>query len=138
MPSAAYLSNGARLVSLTDQALPLRHIELTCEAFGGIARTRLHQRFSNEHRQPLELTYTFPLPADGAVSGYEIRAGNRVIKGRVEPREDARAKYDAARLQGRTAGLVEQERSTVFTQHLGNIPATTEVIVELTIDQPLR
>ena len=138
MPSPAHQSNGARLVSPTDHALPLRHIDLTCEAFGGVARTRLHQRFSNEHRNPLELTYTFPLPADGAVSGYEIRAGSRVIRGRVEPREEARAQYDAARLEGRTAGLVEQERSNVFTQHLGNIPPATDVIVELTIDQPLR
>jgi Ca-activated chloride channel family protein len=138
MPSTAHLSNGARLVSPTDQALPLRHIDLTCEAFGGVARTKLHQRFSNEYRNPLELTYTFPLPADGAVSGYEIRAGDRVIRGRVEPREKARAKYDAARLEGRTAGLVEQERSSVFTQYLGNIPPATDVIVELTIDQPLH
>ena len=85
MPSVAHASNGARLVSPTDQALPLRQIDLTCEAFGGVARTRLLQRFSNEHRTPLELTYTFPLPADGAVSGYEIRAGNRLIKAAWNP-----------------------------------------------------
>jgi Ca-activated chloride channel family protein len=138
MPSTAHPSNGARLVSRTDQLLPLRHVDLACEAFGGIARTTLRQQFSNDHPGPLELTYTFPLPADGAVSGYEIRAGSRVIRGRVQPRETARAQYDMARLQGRTAGLVEQERSNLFTQYLGNIPAATDVIVELTIDQPLR
>jgi hypothetical protein len=61
-----------------------------------------------------------------------------VIKGRVEAREEARAQYDAARLEGHTAGLVEQERSNVFTQCLGNIPPATDVNVELTIDQPLH
>jgi Ca-activated chloride channel family protein len=138
MPAHAHASNGARLVSTAGHVLPLRRIELTCEAFGGIARTRLLQHFSNKNAHPLELTYTFPLPADGTVSGYEIRAGNRVIRGRVERRDEARAQYEAARLEGRTAGLVEQERSNLFTQYLGNIPATTDVIVELTIDQLLR
>jgi len=138
MPAMSHASNGARLVSAAGDVLPLQRIELTCEAFGGIARTKLHQHFSNNYPTPLELTYALPLPADGAVSGYEIRAGHRVIKGRVEPRDKAREQFDTARLEGRTAGLVEQERANLFTQHLGNIPATTDVIVELTIDQPLR
>jgi Ca-activated chloride channel family protein len=118
--------------------LPLRGITLTCDASAGIARTKLHQHFSNEYPDPLELTYLFPLPADGTVSGYTIRAGNRLIRGHVERRAEARAQYDAARVEGRTAALVEQERPNLFTQHLGNIPASTDVIVELTIDQPLR
>jgi Ca-activated chloride channel family protein len=124
-------------VSPAGHALPLRGIALTAEALGGIARTRLRQHFSNAHPDPLELTYTFALPADGAVSGYEIRAGSRIIAGRVERRTEAREQYEAARLEGRTAALVEQERPNVFTQSLGNIPALTDVHVELTIDQPL-
>ena len=101
-------------------------------------RPKLRQHFRNEYRQPLELVYTFPLPADSAVSGYEIRAGERLMKGRIERRDDARAYYETARLDGRTAGLVDQERSNVFTQRLGNIPPLTDVTVELTIDQPLQ
>jgi hypothetical protein len=37
-----------------------------------------------QHATPLELTYAFPLPSDGAVSGYEIHAGPRGIRGRAE------------------------------------------------------
>src|SRR5688572_33503260 len=94
MPATFHASNGARLVSAAGDALPLQRIELTCEAFGGIARTKLHQHFSNKYPTPLELTYAFPLPADGAVSGYAIRAGHRVIEGRVEPRDKAREQFD--------------------------------------------
>ena len=83
MPSTSHASNGARLVSSTGAALPLRSITLSAEAMGGIARTRLRQHFANPYPTPLELTYAFPLPADGAVSGYEIHAGPRVIKGRA-------------------------------------------------------
>jgi Ca-activated chloride channel family protein len=137
MPPASHASNGARLVSTTGEALPLRSIALTADAMGGIARTRLRQHFANTHPTPLELTYAFPLPADGAVSGYEIRAGERVIRGRVEPRAKAHAEFEHAHVTGRTAGLVDEERPNFFTQRLGNIPAATDVVVELTIDHPL-
>lgn len=137
MPSRPHASNGARLASRTGEALSLRGITLTCEAMGGIARTRLRQSFTNAYPNPLELVYSLPLPVDGTVAGYEIRAGDRVIRGRVERRDEARAQYDAARLVGRTAALVEQDRPNLFTQYVGNIPASTDVIVELTIDHRL-
>jgi len=137
MPPTTHASNGARLVSPTGEALPLTAVTLTGTAIGGIARVRLRQHFTNPYSTPLELTYSFPLPAAGAVAGYEMRAGQRVLEGHVARREDARAEYDAARLEGRTAGLVEQERSNFFTQYLGSIPASTDVTVDLTIDHPL-
>jgi Ca-activated chloride channel family protein len=137
MPSAAYASSGARLVSTTGRVLPLRTVTLTADAAGGVARTLVRQLFVNDAATPLDVTYQFPLPADGAVAGYTVQAGPRTLKGRVERREDARMQFDAARLEGRTAGLVEQQRANVFTQRLGNLPAFTEVLVELTIDHPL-
>jgi Ca-activated chloride channel family protein len=133
----AHASNGARLVSASGETLPLRRITLTAEAAGGLVRSTLCQHFTNPYPNPLELTYAFPLPADGAVAAYEIRAGDRVIKGRVERREAARAQFEAARVTGRTAALVEEERPNLFTQRMGNIPAATDVIVELTIDHRL-
>ena len=137
MPQCSHASNGVRLVSSTGEVLPLKSIALTGTATAGIARIRLQQHFTNPYPGPLELTYSFPLPADGAVAGYEIRAGHREIKGRIASRDEAREIYDEARLLGRTAGLVEQHRSNFFTQHLGNIPALTDVTVELTIDYRL-
>ena len=67
-----------------------------------------------------------------------MRAGTRTIQGTVAPREQARVEYDTARLEGRTAALLEQERPNLFTQQLGNIPPGTDVVVELTIDHPLE
>ena len=86
-----HMSNGARLVSASGQRLPLRDINLTSEVVGGIARTILRQHFTNDHPMPLELLYQFPLPADGAISAYEMVAGPRRLLGRVERRDDARA-----------------------------------------------
>jgi Ca-activated chloride channel family protein len=108
------------------------------DACNGIARVVVEQRFHNPHSVPLSVTYLFPLPADGAVSGYTFVIGGRRIEGVVFGRDEARERFEAAILDGTSAALLEQERSSLFTQEIGNIPPGAEVTAELVIDQPLR
>ena len=136
--TAPFRSQGGRLVAPAGKELPLRAVELAAEAAGGIARTELRQVFSNPYDEPLKLTYQFPLPADGAVAGFEIRAGERVIRGEIDRREAARERYERAMVEGHMAALLDQERANLFTQNLGNVPPRTEVTVALKIDQPLQ
>ena len=65
-------SNGARLVSVDGRQLPLRSVAVGGQARGGLARVVLKQTFSNPHAEPMKVTYTMPLPAEGAVAGYEF------------------------------------------------------------------
>ncbi len=60
---------------------------------------------------------TQPLPADGAVAGYEFRIGDRRVVGEIGRRASS------------TRGA---------TQELGNVPPCTEVSVELIVDQLLN
>ena len=55
----------------------------------------------------------------------------------IKRREEARADYEEAKKQGRTAGLLEQERPNVFTQSLANLPAGAKIEVEIHVVQPL-
>jgi Ca-activated chloride channel family protein len=79
-----------------------------------------------------------PLPPEAAVSGYSFQIGSRRIVGEVDRATAARERFEQALLEGQTAGLLEQDRSSLFTQEIGNIPAGVEVIAELVIDQRLR
>ena len=132
-----FRSAGARLISTDGRDLPLRTVEVSARAAGGLARTELRQDYHNPHEEPLELTYKFPLPADGAVAGYELRIGDRVIRGEIDRRLAARKRYERALIEGHSAALLDQERANLFTQHLGNVPPGEAVTVALTIDQPL-
>jgi Ca-activated chloride channel family protein len=98
----------------------------------------LEQRFRNPHPDPLHVTYLLPLPVDGAVSGFAFRIGERRVVGEVDRRAAARERFEEAILEGRPAALLEQDRASLFTQELGNIPPGAEVVAELTIDQRLR
>ena len=137
VPAAKIRSSGARLVTADGKELALAAVTLRSEAFAGIARVVLEQRFVNRFAEPLEVTYQVPLPADGAVAGYELLIGERRIKGEIERRQKARERFEEAILEGKTAALLDEERSSLFTQRIGNVPPDTEVVARLTVDQPL-
>ncbi|MEZ4360144.1 MAG: VIT domain-containing protein [Kofleriaceae bacterium] len=126
-----------QLIARDGRALPLRGVSLRAEARAGVARVVLVQRFVNPHPDPLHVSYLMPLPADAAVSGYAFTLGDRRVVGEIDRKASARQRFEQAVLEGRTAGLVEQERTSLFTQELGNVPPHEEIVAELTLDQRL-
>ncbi len=137
-PSSSASAHGGTLVTLDGRALPLRRADLRIRACAGLARTVLEQRFVNPHAEPLRVNYQLPLPADGAVSGFRFRVDDLLVVGEVDRRRRARERFEQALVQGRSAAIVEQDRSSLFTQEVGNIPPGATVVVTLEIDQPLR
>jgi len=63
------------LVSVDGRTYPLRSAHIRARAEGGLAQSTLIQEFANPYEEPLEVLYTMPLLADGAVLGYTIRIG---------------------------------------------------------------
>lgn len=99
----------------------LEHTEVNAAIAGNLNRVTVEQTFTNPFKEPLEAVYVFPLPDEAAVDEMEIQIGDRIIRGNIKHRDEAREIYDQARREGRTAGLLEQERPNIFTQSLANI-----------------
>ncbi len=133
----SYESSGGQLVSIDGRALPLIGASLAADAKGGLVRITLEQTFRNPHDEPLKVTYSLPLPADGAVSGFAFRIGEERVVGQVDAKHKARERFEQAILEGRTAAILDQERSSLFTQEVGNVPPRTQVICEVQLDQKL-
>lgn len=102
---------------------------------GLIADTQLSQRFENTSRDWQEAVYTFPLPERASVYSLILRAGERVIEGRIQARESARQDYQQARDEGRQAARVEQQRANLFTTRVANIPPGEAVSVSIRYQQ---
>ncbi len=111
--------------------MPLRHTHAEIEISGFVARTTIEQTFNNPFDEPIEAVYTFPLGHSAAVDGYELIIGERVIRGAIQRRQEARQIYRAARDSGRRAALLEQERPNIFTQSVANIEPGHDVTVRL-------
>ena len=62
----------------------------------------------------------------------------RTIKGDIKKREEAQEIYERARQEGRTAGLLEQERDNIFTQSLANIKPGEQIDVTIRYTDSLK
>jgi Ca-activated chloride channel family protein len=119
-------------------AAPLVSTDVTIRVAGPVARARVVQTFRNPHSGWYEGVYVFPLPESGAVDRLLLRVGERVIEGEIRERAAARAAYNQARVAGRRAALLDQERPNIFTTQVANIGPQESVVVELEYQQVLR
>jgi Ca-activated chloride channel family protein len=129
-----YVQTGDR----KQQAFTLTNTDVKGQISGNISRVEVTQTFQNPYDKPLEAIYVFPLPDQAAVDDMEIKIGDRVIKGDIKKREEAKAIYERARQEGRTAGLLEQERDNIFTQSLANIKPNEQIKVTIRYTESLK
>ena len=120
-----------------SRTFPLRHTDVQAQVSGNLARVEVTQTFENPYDEPLEAIYVFPLPDEAAVDDMEITIGDRTIRGDIKRREEAQAIYQQAIEEGRTAGLLEQERANIFTQSLANIRPGEQIDVTIRYTESL-
>ena len=113
------------------QRFSLKHTEVDAEVSGFLASVTVTQVFENPYAEPLEALYAFPLPEKAAVDAMELVVGQRVIRGVIKTREQARDTYERARAEGKTAALLDQERPNLFTQSVANILPGEEIRVRI-------
>ncbi len=117
---------------------PLEHTAVSADLSGPVGRVRVKQIFRNPLSTPLEALYTFPLSAHGAVDEMTIRINDRVIKGLIKRRAEARQIYEQAKSRGQLVALLDQQRPNIFTQRLANIPPGARVEVEISYVETLK
>ena len=120
-----------------ERIFPLKHTDVRSKITGNVARVEVTQKFTNPFDEPIEAVYVFPLPDEAAVDDMEILVGDKIIKGDIKRREEAREIYDRAIAEGRTAGLLEQERANIFTQSLANIRPGEDIDVTIRYTESL-
>jgi Ca-activated chloride channel family protein len=132
-PSADVTQGALRVTSREGRVVecPLRHTDVQATISGFVARVKVAQDFVNPWDEPIEAVYVFPLSHSGAVDDMTMVVGTRRIVGVIKRRAEARAVYEQALAEGRTASLLEQERPNVFTQSVGNIPPHGKVRIEI-------
>lgn len=117
---------------------PLKHTDVKAEISGFISRVRVTQEFENPFKEKIEAVYTFPLPQNAAVDDMTMTVGDRTVRGRILPREEARNVYEAARAGGQVASLLDQERPNIFTQAVANIMPGEKVTVTISYVETLK
>ncbi len=117
--------------------LPLKSTTAKVDIAGVIAQVTVTQVYKNTGSKPLEAIYVFPGSTRAAVHAMRMKVGERTLDAKVKERGQARADYEQAKTEGRTASLLEQHRPNVFQMNVANILPGDEVKVELTYTELL-
>ncbi|MDG2393620.1 MAG: VIT domain-containing protein, partial [Thalassotalea sp.] len=104
---------------------------------GLMARTTLTQSFKNTSKDWMEGVYVFPLAEGVAVDALQMEIGEQIIVGEIKERQQAKKIYQKAKLAGKKASLLEQERSNLFTTSIANIPPGETVKIKISYLQVL-
>lgn len=111
--------------------LPLKSTSAEINIAGVIAEVSVVQEYANEGKTPIEAIYVFPASTRAAVYSMKMTLGERTIVAKISEREKARQDYEAAKQQGKSASLLEQERPNVFQMNVANIMPGDRIRVEL-------
>jgi Ca-activated chloride channel family protein len=139
-PDAEVTTGRLDAVGPDGQALgpcPLQHTAVEAELSGTLARVSVTQRFHNPFQEKIEAVYVFPLHQDSAVDELIMTVGERVVKGVIKERGEARRIYTEAKNQGKVAALLDQERPNIFTQAVANIEPGQQVTITIRYSQTL-
>src|SRR5690349_6863037 len=119
-------------------ACPLKHTAVKAEISGFISRVVVTQQFENPFNEKIEAVYTFPLPQNAAVDDMTMIVGDRTVRGKILPREEAQAVYEGAKSRGQVASLLDQARPNIFTQSVANILPGNRVQITISYVETLR
>lgn len=123
-----------------ELCLPLLSVSIDMRVDCNIAKTRLKQTYTNHGASSIpEAWYSFPLYDGAAVTSFRCEVGeDKVLVGKVKPKDEAKREYKRAIKKQEAAALVEEMTPEVFQTTIGNIPPTTSVIVEVTYIEELQ
>ncbi|HEY0347962.1 MAG TPA: VIT and VWA domain-containing protein, partial [Pyrinomonadaceae bacterium] len=88
--------------------------------------------------EKIEAVYTFPLPQNAAVDDMTMVVGDRTVRGKIMRREEAEAVYEAAKNNGQTASLLNQERPNIITQSVANILPGEQIKITISYVETLK
>lgn len=111
--------------------MPLKETSASVSIAGVIADVTVKQVYVNEGNTPIEAIYVFPGSSKSALYAMTMKVGERSIKAKIAETAQARATYEQAKSEGKSASLLEQKRPNIFQMNVANILPGDQITVEL-------
>lgn len=98
---------------------------------GPVANVQVTQIFRNATKGTVEGSYVFPLPADAAVSDFQLTVDGQVLEGKLLNKDEARRIYEEIVRQQRDPALLEYIGRNLLQTRVFPIPAGASRKLEL-------
>ncbi|RPA23386.1 marine proteobacterial sortase target protein [Shewanella frigidimarina] len=112
--------------------------QVSMDVSGLLNRVTVKQVFINDSDQWVNGRYLFPLPENAAVDSMQLRIGDKVIVGQIQPKKQALQTFENAKKQGKQASLLQQQRRNLFTSDVANLGPHEQLVVEISYQQKVE
>lgn len=113
------------------EEFPLKDTNVSVNINGIIAEIYVTQTYENNGKEAVNATYVFPASTKVSVHGMKMTIGDKVVRAKIKEKEIAKKEYEAAKNEGKSASLLEEQRPNVFTMNVANIMPKDVVNIEL-------
>ncbi|MEI6091760.1 MAG: VIT domain-containing protein [bacterium] len=115
----------------TKTDVELTKTDVDVNVSGVIADVTVRQYYRSVSDQVLEAVYVFPASVHAAVYSMKMKIGSREIVAVIKEKGQARKDYEQAKLEGKRASLLVQDRPNLFTMNLANIAPGDLIEIEM-------
>src|SRR5205814_585017 len=123
---------------MREQPFFVKNFRVSAVVTDALAETTVEQTFINNSSADQEGTYLFPLPEGASVTSFSLRAGDRVIEGRLLGKDEARGIYESIVRRRKDPALLEYMGRGLFRSSVFPIPAHGERVLTLKYAEVLR
>jgi Ca-activated chloride channel family protein len=116
----------------------IKELSVHVHLINQVARTQVTQSFVNTGSVPLEVSFMFPLPYDGAIDQLTLLIDGKEHPAKLLPAPEARRLYEEIVRKNRDPALLEWVGSGMFKTSVFPVPAGAERKVTLSYSQLCR
>jgi Ca-activated chloride channel family protein len=117
--------------SLTIDQHPLKSTNVEVNINGTTADVTVRRVFRNDGKFPLDVIYYFPVSAESAIYGMQLKTGNQTIHGKIQDFKTALTNYEKDTPNGKSAALLEMVKPELCRLNVSYIPPDEELTVEI-------
>ena len=111
--------------------LALKKVKIHGNILGKFGRFEINQIFENDTKQPLEVTYTFPLVETATVIGFEVKIGKKLLVAKSKESKEAKKEYTDSMYSGNSAFMLEKNADNIFKVSIGKVDKKETVEVKI-------
>jgi Ca-activated chloride channel family protein len=115
----------------TMDPFPLKSTNAQVNINGLIADVVITQQYQNNGTRPINARYIFPASTRAAVHGMKMQINDEIIEAKIQERQTAEKKFEAAKKSGKIASMLKQNRPNVFSMNVANIMPGDTIDIEL-------
>ncbi len=104
----------------------VRDVKVSAYITDGVCETAVEQTFVNNTDREQEGTYLFPLPEGASVTSFTLKAGDKVLEGKLMTKDEARRIYESIVRRRQDPALLEYVGRGMFRSSVFPIPARGE------------